>query len=274
MIADLVLALLQGIVEFLPVSSSAHIAILSALTGANGGTDRSALLHVATAAAVITHYRREFTAAFVALLRFRSDAGGRAFIVAYVAAQVATMGAAAPILLLVALTPLAGVWNSLLFVGAAALVNALVLLTTARDRPDPEPGETMPRPSLHAALLIGLCQGLASVPGLSRSGLTMVAGRRLGMRPADAANFSLLLAPPAILAAATAWLYANREWHGAWFADPSNSVSTIASFALAYAVALVVIPRLVSWVQRGRLWWFAPWSAALAAVAVGAALLD
>lgn len=276
---DLAHAVLQGIVEFLPVSSSAHIAVLSALTGPGIGTDRSALLHVATAAAVLTHYRREFIAALSTCRSLRTPSPGRSFVIAYVCAQFATAAAAAPILLLVSLTPLAAVWDSLLFVGTMLLTNALVLLAPGlAGRDDAGPGAqsqpTLPNPPLGAALLIGLCQGVAAVPGLSRSGLTMAAGRKLGLSPGDAANFSLLLAPPAIVAAAVAWLLSHQDWRAVWFADAATVFATVLSFVLAYAVALLSIPLLVNWVRRGRLRWFAPWSGALGLAAFVIALLN
>ena len=194
-----VLGALQGLTEFLPVSSSAHLALTPWVFGWKpAGLGFDLALHVGTLVALFWYFRAEWRALVlggVSLLRHRravDEASRRAgfIIIATIPAGIAGLllkdlaetAFRAPIITACALIVMGGVlW----------LVDARAPL--ARDRASM---------GWRDALLVGFAQVLALVPGVSRSGATITAGRALGFDRASAAVFSFLMSMPIILAAA------------------------------------------------------------------------
>ena len=109
------------------------------------------------------------------------------------------------------------------------------------------------------------------LPGLSRAGLTVAVGRRAGLDGAAAAGFSFLLAPPVILAAALLWTIQTWPEPKSGLADGQSAGAALAMGAVAFGIALGAIHWTASWARAGRLWWFAPWNAALGAGALAVA---
>jgi undecaprenyl-diphosphatase len=188
----LVLGVVQGLTEFLPISSSGHLVLTEALLGlTTPGVVVEVVLHVGTLLAVIIVYR----ARLWDLLRGMLANDGRAW---------------RPIgLLALATVPAAVIglgfeeffersFDSLLIVGVDFLVTG-VLLWSVRGRTG---GDRRPEPTVWGALGMGLAQALAILPGISRSGSTIVAGIWARVDPVKAAEFSFLMAIPAIAGAA------------------------------------------------------------------------
>ncbi len=193
----LVLALIQGFTEFLPVSSSAHLILPSKLLGwPDQGLAFDVAVHLGTLAAVLLYFRRDLqtlTSAFIDSLHTKrmNESGRLAWCL-----LLATVPAA-----------LAGLlFNQLLsFYLRSSLVIAFTtisfgLLMWVADRYG-DKREELHSLTLNQALLIGLAQALALIPGTSRSGITMTAGLLLGLKPQAAARFSFLLSIPIILMA-------------------------------------------------------------------------
>jgi undecaprenyl-diphosphatase len=120
-------------------------------------------------------------------------------------------------------------------------------------------------PNVLDALMIGLVQGAAISPGLSRSGVTIVTGLLLGLRPETAFRFSFLLSIPAILGALALEIFHLSgnypEWH-----------IVAVGFFSAFVVGLLALGLLRSLVERGKLFYFAPYCFALGTVALVIAL--
>jgi len=95
------------------------------------------------------------------------------------------------------------------------------------------------------ALVIGIAQCLALIPGTSRSGITMTAGRLLGMERSDAARFSMLLSIPAILGAGTLSVLKLDE-----STDPQLTVDMFIAAGLAFVAALIAIALMMAWLKR------------------------
>ena len=110
---------------------------------------------------------------------------------------------------------------------------------------------------------MGLAQGVATLPGLSRSGLTVAAGLQAGLSRADAASLSFLLAPPVIVAAAIFWSAQTWPEPLRLFASWQTAAAMLGMMAITFLIALAALHWVVAWVRAGRLWWFAPWSALL-----------
>jgi undecaprenyl-diphosphatase len=188
----LILGLVQGLTEFLPVSSSGHLVVLQALFGAEQqGILVEIVVHVATLVSVLIFYRRRVGALVAGAIRGDADAltYGLKLVVATLPAVLVVLAA--------------GDFLDALFefpavAGAGFLITGGILWTTRKTVPSAQ----VWGPGWGAALLIGCAQALAIVPGISRSGATVAAALALGVAPLAAAEFSFLMSVIAISAAA------------------------------------------------------------------------
>jgi undecaprenyl-diphosphatase len=178
--------LVQGLTEFLPISSSGHLVLVPAFLGVEPpDLATSALLHLGTLVAVFAYYRKDL----VKLLHSRRDPEARHILWLLIIGTIpATIG--------IALTDqLSAFQESTTAVAIALLVTGAVLLVsgsiTRRAR-------TLEGASVSDALLMGAAQATALLPGISRSGMTITAGLGRGLSGVEAARFSFLLAVPAI----------------------------------------------------------------------------
>ena len=190
----IVLGALQGVSEFLPISSTAHLRIAPALMGQHDpGAAFTAVLQLGTLAAVLIYFARDlFVDLPRALITAPRSARGR--LPLYLVVGTIPIGVAG----LAGKSLWTGDARSLWVIAGALIVVALAMLAIDRG---PERTRTIDSLALTDALLIGLAQSLALVPGVSRSGATICAALVLGLRRSDAARFSFLLGVPAIAAA-------------------------------------------------------------------------
>ena len=211
------LSVLQGVTELFPVSSLGHTLLVPALLGIRLDEHAPALLpflvalHLGTALALLWYFRVRWIAlarGFLGSLRGRPNADGH---LAW-ALIVGTIPAGLVGLLLE--KPLEHLFRDLRVVALALLLNGVVLWLGGRRADDPARHDAAPqRLSLRQAALVGLAQIGALIPGFSRSGLTMLAGLRVGLGRAAAAEFSFLLGTPIILAAGVLELPKLRYAH-------------------------------------------------------------
>jgi undecaprenyl-diphosphatase len=187
----IVLAVVQGLTEFLPVSSSGHLVLTQKFLGAlEGDVFFDVVLHVGTLGSVLVVYRKDI----LRLLRLDRPAlmylGGLA---------VGTLPAV--LVGLLAKDAVEGLFHSPLFAAAGLLLTAAILFSTRFTK---DSGKTLGEPwepravSLVQALVIGVAQAFAILPGISRSGSTITASLWTGLARAEAARFSFLLSIPAI----------------------------------------------------------------------------
>ena len=204
-----VLAIVQGLTEFLPISSSAHLVIPSLVLGwPDQGLAFDVAVHVGTLSAVLLYYRRDI--ATMATSWFRSLAGGgtdgdsrMVWYLALATLPAVVVGVAAGDFIESDLRSLPVIATTTLVFG--------ILLGIADRHAAVTPGS---KPlDLGMALLIGLAQALAPVPGVSRSGITITAGLLLNMDRQAAARFSFLLSIPVIAGAGVlkAWQLVNAS---------------------------------------------------------------
>ena len=193
----LILALIQGITEFLPVSSSAHLILLPALTDlADQGLELDVAVHIGTLAAVILYFRKEVLLALKGtgdLLRgdFRSGGARLALNLVIATVPVVIVG------FLFKVTGLMDAMRSVAVIGWTMLVFGLVLyFTDQRGRQERELAQW----TLREAVILGLWQALALIPGTSRSGATISGARMLGYDRTNAARISMLMSIPTIMA--------------------------------------------------------------------------
>ncbi len=189
----LVLASVQGLTEFLPISSSAHLVLVPVLAGwPDQGLAFDVAVHVGSLAAVLIYFREDFMSMLRDGLRRPRDAGGHGRLGWMVVIATVPVGVAG-------LAVDAGLSESLrspLVIAVATIGFGLLLLAAeragAKDRPVGSIG-------VRDAIVIGCAQAIALVPGTSRSGITMTAGLLVG--PAASVRFSFLLSAPVIVMA-------------------------------------------------------------------------
>lgn len=191
------LGILQGLTEFLPVSSSGHLAVAQMLIPGfrQSGVVFDAMLHVGTAAAVVWYERRH-------IVEWVASRSGHRLIGLIAAGTIATAVLALPLRSIAIAAFMKPLW-----VGVALLLTGGVVASTVC-LPGGKGDESSM--TLRQALAVGLAQGLAIFPGLSRSGMTIAAGLACGTERSWSARFSFLLGVPAIV------MVAILELAGAW----------------------------------------------------------
>ena len=191
----LVLAAIQGLTEFLPISSSAHLILVPVLTGwPDQGLAFDVAVHVGSLAAVLICFRRDFTSMLRDGLRRRRDAGGHARLVWLVVIATVPVGVAG----LAVDANLAESLRDPLVIAVATIGFGLLLLFAAGAGAKDREVESI---GIRDAIVIGCAQAIALVPGTSRAGITMTAGLLVGLTPVASARFSFLLSAPVILMA-------------------------------------------------------------------------
>lgn len=188
----LILGFVQGATEFLPVSSSGHLVVAQELLDVHiDGVLFEVAVHVATLLSIMLVYRSRILDLVRGMARRESDAWNYLGLLVAATLPAAVIGLAFK-------DPLEALFDDPWVPGVAFLVTGAVLWSSrAALARDPSS-----KPFLRAAVLIGFAQAFALVPGISRSGSTVVAALWLGVAPAEAAAFSFLMALPAIGGAA------------------------------------------------------------------------
>ncbi len=245
----LILGAVQGLTEFLPVSSSGHVALGQRLFGMReGNLTLSVMLHAGTLLATIVVLRRRVATVVVDTLAFARDRspsdarpGARdALVVGLASLPTGVAG--------LALRDAIERWSgSLSIVGGGFVVTTLLLVSTRFVR-----ASDRPVPTWLGALALGVAQSVALLPGISRSGTTIVAALWLGVRPDRAFELSMLMSLPAVLGAT---LLEARHL----LSDPSGAGVALAGAGVAFVVGAFALRLLRGLVDRGRLSWFALW---------------
>ncbi len=179
----LVLGVLQGLTEFLPISSSGHLVVAEGLLGLHApGVAVEVMLHLATLLAVVIVYRVALLRLVRGLWRRESDASAQIIFLVAASVPAAVVGLAFR-------DALTSAFDSYRLVGVDFLLTGVLLASTRWIRPRPERTIT-----LGTALLVGVAQAVAILPGISRSGTTIAAALWRGVPAWRAAEFSFLMA--------------------------------------------------------------------------------
>jgi undecaprenyl-diphosphatase len=236
----IVLGLLQGLAEFLPISSSAHLALAPFLFGwEDPGLAFDVALHVGTLVAVLWYFRDQWVAltrAGIAILRSRRIEGPEQWRVVFLV--IATIPAAIAGVLLEEYAET--VFRAPAITAIALMVLGVILWAVDRYARRDRPLESM---TWRDALLIGLAQVCALVPGVSRSGSTMTAGRLLRLDRQSAAVFSFLMSMPVTAAAAVLKVPEAVREHGLDAPMIAGVLAAGISSWLAIAVLLRYLAR-------------------------------
>jgi undecaprenyl-diphosphatase len=255
-----VLSIVQGITEFLPISSSGHLILVPALAG---WPDQSLIMdvavHVGTLGAVVFYFWRDVWSMVIGLGRLargrRRDSGTKLVLLIALGTVPAVIAGFA-----IKLSGAESAFRSVELVAWTTIGFGILLYIADRFFLRVRRFEHF---TWAQAICIGVAQALALVPGTSRSGITMTAARMFGYERQDAARFSMLLAIPTIIGAAVlegVELAANPE--------PGLIGQLAIAAALSCAVGVLAIAGLMAWLRRAG---FAPF--ALYRLFLGGALL-
>ena len=236
----LLVALIQGVTEFLPVSSSGHLILLPNLTGLDDqGQVIDAAVHVGTLGAVILYFWadvREALAGSLRLARGKIDTRGAFLALCLVVATI-------PVILfglVLALTGLDDTLRSMAVVGWATLLFGILLYVADQRGGTARKAEEW---TLKHALIMGAWQAVALIPGTSRSGITITAGRMLGYDREGAARIAMLMSIPTIIASG---VFISGEVIATADAAAARDGAIAAAFAfLSALLALVLMMRLL-----------------------------
>lgn len=254
----LILGLLQGLTEYLPVSSSGHLAIGSALFGIEGEESLSfiILVHIATVLSTLVILWKEIAWIFKGLFRFEMNDETR-----YVLNIVVSMIPVGIVGVFFKDTVEAIFGSGLLVVGCMLLLTALLLAFSYYAKP-----RQKEKISLRDAFIIGLAQACAVMPGLSRSGSTIATGLLLGNKKEHLAQFSFLMVIPPILGEAL--LDALKMMQGESLGGDIPASSLLIGFLAAFFSGCLACKWMINIVKKGKLIYFAIYCAIAGAVTI------
>ena len=258
LLSSILLGLVQGIAEFLPISSSGHLAIAEHLLNVSGATEIpdffDVLLHLGTLVAVFVAYWSDIRDMILELISGVRDLArrntpdpippARRMILLII---VGTL----PLFLVLPVKDLVeGLSDNMYFVAGALLVTGCLLFASDRVR---HGRKTERSATLIDVLIVGVAQAIATCPGISRSGTTITAGCFVGFEHKFAVRFSFLLSIPAILGANILSLKDAVEAGIDWASVPVYLVGVAVSAVVGYACI-----RLLKMIAaKGRFGWFA-----------------
>ncbi len=262
----IILGIIQGLTEFLPISSSGHLVLCQRLFGLNEPEmffDIS--VHVGTLFAVIIYFRKDIWAIILSLSNFVRDLLKRRVSPLHAwedpdlrLALLIIIGSLPTGLIGMLFSKIADrLFSSIFIVGCALMVTGFLLWLT---RWAEAAGRDMSGFSIRNALVIGVAQGLAITPGISRSGTTIAVGLLLGLSRETAARYSFLLSIPAILGAAVLAL--------SDVSAPSVNMVICIGAVTAGVVGYGALAMLVYIVKKGQLHLFSPYCWLVGSVAL------
>jgi undecaprenyl-diphosphatase len=258
----IVLGLVQGLTEFLPISSSAHLRIVPAFFGwGDPGAAFTAVIQLGTMAAVLLYFRADLWRIAVTWVRSLRDPSVRGDIDARMGWYIVLGTIPISVLGLAFKDQIETQFRTLELIGTTLIVFALVMLAAeAVSRRDRSLREITARDGL----LIGAAQALALVPGVSRSGATISAGLFLNFDRAAAARYSFLLSVPAVVLSG---LFELRHVGESHLSAGATAIATLLAFVSGYAS----IALLLRWLTRHSIAVFVGYRVVLGAAVIALA---
>jgi len=260
-IQALILGIIQGLTEYLPVSSSGHLAIGQALFGLEDGESNLAftvLLHIATVLSTVVILWSEIVWLFKDFFKFKWNEGTK-----YIVNILISMIPVAIVGLFFKDKIEAVFGSGLLIVGIMLLVTAALLAFSYYAKPRQKENIS----PLHA-FIIGIAQACAVMPGLSRSGSTIATGLLLGNKKEKLAQFSFLMVIPPILGEA---LLDVKDMLEVGFSEAMGGLSPVAAlvgFLAAFIFGCIACKWMINIVKKGKLIWFAAYCVIVGIVAI------
>ncbi len=238
----IVLGIVQGLTEFLPISSTGHLRIIPAFAGwEDPGAAFTAITQLGTMAAVLLYFRKDLWRIGVAWLRSLRDPALRRTLDARLGWYIVLGTIPISIFGFAFKDVIENEARSLYLIGTTLIVLGLILSLAERAGRQEREIETL---TMRDGVLIGFAQALALVPGVSRSGATMTAGLFLGLKRAAAARYSFLLSVPAVVLSGLFEMRHISESGGA--APLPTAIATVFAFIAGYASIAFLLRFLVT----------------------------
>ena len=264
----LILGIIQGLTEYLPVSSSGHLEIGEVILGFGDTEDLvfPILVHAATALSSVIIFRKEILDIFKGLLEFKWNESTE-YTVKILLSSIPVV-----IIGLFFQDTIKGLFDQkLVMVGGALIVTGILLLFTYWAKPKER------SVNYKDSIIIGIVQAIAVIPGISRSGATIATSLMLGVDKAKAAQFSFLMVIVPILGKATLdakdwvkfWLFPSAEDLAAQAGSETLSATALTvGFIAAFLTGLVACKAMLSIVQKGKLYYFSIYCAVVGILAI------
>lgn len=251
---SIVLGILQGLTEFLPVSSSGHLELANYLFGIEEPSNLTftMALHFGTVMSTIVVFRSEIGRLLKGFFRFRMN-DEMIFVINILISLL-------PVLFvgLMFKDSIEGLFTSnLTLVGAMLIVTAAVLVFAQRAKPKQRP--VTPK----SAFVMGLAQAVAVLPGLSRSGMTISAGLMQGVKREEVSKFSFLMVLIPVIGMNMLELF-----RGGFTGEAVGGVNIAAGFLTAFVTGMLACRWMIRLVNRGRLMWFAVYCCAVGVTSI------
>ena len=258
----IILGIIQGFTEFLPVSSSGHLELGKAILGDTSIPEESLLLtillHFATALSTIVVFRKDILAIIKALFKFQWNEETQ-----FVAKIILSMTPAVVVGLLFEEQLEALFGGNIAFVGAMLIVTAALLWFAEKSK---HTGKSV---SFKSAFIIGVSQAIAMLPGISRSGATISTSVLLGNDKAKAARFSFLMVIPLIFGK-----IAKDILSGDLTTESSNITSLGLGFVAAFVSGLVACTWMIRLVKKSKLSYFALYCLIVGVIAIAVGVFN
>jgi undecaprenyl-diphosphatase len=256
----IVLGIVQGLTEFLPVSSSGHIELVKTLFGQDFGEQNMLMtvtLHAATALSTLVVFRKDVAEILTGLLKFKKNEEtifSMKIIVSMIPAVIIGLS----------MEDLIDSFFSgnMMLVGSMLLVTAILLVLADRAK------DTTKEVGFKNALMIGISQAIAILPGISRSGATISTSVLLGIDRSRAARFSFLMVVPLILGK-----MAKDIMDGAFLEQGVQTGALTVGFIAAFLSGMAACTWMIALVKRSKLSWFAGYCVVVGLLAIGSTFL-
>ncbi len=255
-IEAIVLGIIQGLTEFLPVSSSGHLELAKTILGDNSVPEESLLftvvLHFATALSTLVIFRKEVLQIFKGLFQFQWNEETQ-FSVKIVLSMIPAVFVG-----LFFEDEIATLFDGqILLVGAMLLVTAVLLLLADKAK------DTTKKVSMLNSIIIGISQAIAILPGVSRSGATISTSVLLGIDRTRAAKFSFLMVVPLIVGKVL------KDIAGGDISFQSSEIVPLSiGFIAAFASGLLACKWMIALVKRSKLSYFSIYCAIVGLIAI------
>jgi len=255
-IEAVILGIIQGLTEFLPVSSSGHLELAKAILGDNSIPEESLaftiVLHFATALSTIVIFRKEIIEIFAGLLKFQWNEETQ-FSLKIIVSMIPTVFIG--LYFEEELTTLFG--GQVLLVGFMLFITALLLLLADKAK------DTTKNVTFLNAIIVGVSQAIAILPGISRSGATISTSVLLGIDRTKAAKFSFLMVVPLIVGKVI------KDISGGEINVASTEITPmIVGFFAAFIAGLVACKWMIALVKKSKLTYFAIYCAVVGLIAI------
>lgn len=255
------LGVLEGLTEFIPVSSTGHLLLAAHFLGfESAGKTFEVVIQLGAVLAILTLY---FARLWRVATTMHTDPASLRFVISVLLAffPAVVIGVLAHDFIKTVL------FETPMLIAVMLIIGGVILLFVDRMAPTPQHHDAMQIP-FRKALAIGFIQCLAMVPGVSRSGSTIVGALMLGVDKRAAAEFSFFLSMPTMLGAFTFDIYKNRD-----VLDFSALSEIAVGFVLAFITGLIVVRWVLDYVSRNGFALFGWWRIIVGTVALGLLLL-